>query len=138
MGKGATQSIYIVENATRQRVIASRICSASGSAERRRGLLDAKELDDDSGLWINPCEAVHTFGMRIALDVVFLDARHRVRKIAARIKPNRISLCLAAESVLEIGAGRAKASGTECGDQLVLRRHVAGEAAATVWNDGNR
>lgn len=101
-------------------MIAARIHAANDSAARRRGLRDAEELDSDAGLWINPCEAVHTFGMGLSLDAVFLDAHFRVRKISANLKPNRIAFCLTATSVLEVRAGSMNSSGTECGDQLVF------------------
>ena len=114
------KSTFVVENLTRQRVIALRISAAGSSAQRRRGLLDTKELDANAGIWINPCEAVHTFGMQLPLDAVFLDDRLRVRKIAENLKPNRIAFCFRASSVLEIRAGSARVSGTECGDQLAF------------------
>ncbi len=120
--QASTQPTFVVENATRQRVIAARIHSARDSAARRRGLLGAKDLDSDSGLWIDPCEAVHTFGMAICLDAVFLDGNRKVMKIAAHLKPNRIAFCLTARSVLEVRAGLIDASGTECGDQLVFHK----------------
>ncbi len=119
-----TQSTFLVENITRQRVIAARIHAANDSVARRLGLRDVKELDSDAGLWINPCEAVHTFGMALLLDAVFLDAKLRVRKIAAFLKPNRIAFCLTATSVLEVRAGVMDTSGTECGDQLVFHPAV--------------
>ena len=123
MSNGTPRSIFTVENITRKRVLAGRIQSARNSADRRRGLLGLKELDSDSGLWINPCEAVHTFGMQMVLDVIFLDADLRVKKIAAHLRPNRIAFCLAADSVLEVKAGAAAASGTKRGDQLQLHNH---------------
>lgn len=138
MSSRPSQSIFVAENLTRKRVIAGRIRSARDSYERRRGLLDATRLDEDNGLWINPCEAVHTFGMQVPLDVLFLDSRLRVRKIAAHVKPNRISFCLTADSVLEIRAGGAAATGTECGDQLVLRTSTDPAPIPTVEPAGGR
>jgi hypothetical protein len=122
MSEGAMPFTFVVENLTRQRVIAARVQAANNSAQRRRGLLGVTDLDRDSGLWISPCEAVHTFGMCIRLDVIFLDGRLCVKKIAADLKPNRIAFCLSADSVLEMKAGTAAASGLERGDQLLLRR----------------
>jgi uncharacterized membrane protein (UPF0127 family) len=138
MSSGNGPSTFIVENVTRKRVIAARIRSAKDSAARRRGLLDATELDSDAGIWLNPCEAVHTFGMQVPLDVMFLDAGLRVRKIAAQIKPNRIAFCFTADSVLEIGAGGAAASGTECGDQLLFHPVREAVPVSTVQNDDIR
>jgi uncharacterized membrane protein (UPF0127 family) len=121
---GTPQSPLIVENLTRQRVLATRVRAARDSTERRCGLLFEQTPDQNTGLWIDPCEAVHTFRMRFNLDVLFLDGSLRVKKIVAALKPNRIALCLTATSVLELNAGAAAASGTECGDQLVLHRAV--------------
>jgi uncharacterized membrane protein (UPF0127 family) len=122
MSKGASEPTIVVENVTRKRVIAGQVWAAADSATRRRGLLDVSDLDLDAGIWINPCEAIHTFGMQMELDIVFLDARLRVKKISAHLKPNRIAFCLAARSVLEIRAGSADASGLQCGDQLLFRQ----------------
>jgi uncharacterized membrane protein (UPF0127 family) len=132
MSIGAPKAVLIAENLTRNCVVAGKICLADDSATRRRGLLDVKELDADSGLWLNPCEAVHTFGMKIALDVVFLDAELRVRKISAHLKPNRIAFCLSAQSALEIRAGVAASSGLNRGDQLVLRKTGTPTASAGI------
>jgi uncharacterized membrane protein (UPF0127 family) len=124
----------VAENLTQKCVIASRIKATSDSSARRQGLLAVHDLDADSGIWLNPCEAVHTFGMKVAIDAVFLDARLRVRKISAHLKPNRIAFCLTAQSVLEIRAGGAGTSGLKCGDQLALRK--ANQSIA--WDDYGR
>jgi len=111
----------VAENLTQNCVIATRIRAAHDSAARRQGLLAVNKLDADSGIWLNPCEAVHTFGMKMEIDAIFLDAHLRVKKISSHLKPNRIAFCLTAQSVLEIRAGIASTSGLKCGDQLSLR-----------------
>jgi hypothetical protein len=70
------------------------------------------------GLWIVPCEAIHTFRMKFLIDAVFIDRAHRVRKIYAGLRPWRIAACLSADSVLELPAGVSSDSGTTVGDQL--------------------
>jgi len=90
------------------------------SAERRRGLLGITELDPDEGLWIAPCEAIHTFGMKIPIDILFLDREYRVKKIHREIRPNRIAFCLSAASAVELAAGSVALSGTELNDQLAF------------------
>ncbi len=98
--------------------MARRVTLAGSSATRRRGLLGVDKLANGAGLWINPCEAVHTFGMKMDLDAVWLDGGLRVRKISARLKPGRIAVCLRASSVLELAAGASLEAATEAGDQL--------------------
>jgi uncharacterized protein len=56
------------------------------------------------GLLIPRCRTVHTFGMRFRLDLLFLDAEHRVVEIRRDVPPGRINHCPAAAAVLEIPA----------------------------------
>ena len=114
--------LFELFNLDRNTVIARRIRVAGTSSQRRRGLLGVSALDGDAGLWICPCEAIHTFGMRIPLDVVFLDAASRVRKIRRGVARNRISLCLSARSVVEMSANNAGLLSTAVGDRLEFRK----------------
>ena len=110
--------LYAFQNVTRGAPLATHVRVANSSAARRRGLLDAKTLEPGAGLWIVPCEAIHTFGMKVRLDIIFLDKNLKVRKIAPNVGPRRLSICLRAHSVLELAAGAAARSGTQPGDQL--------------------
>jgi uncharacterized membrane protein (UPF0127 family) len=109
-----------VRNETRDTILASGAEVADTSTMRRVGLLKKEKLKPGEGLWITPCESVHTFFMKFAIDLVYLDRKKRVRKIRHAVPPWRISGCLAAHSVLELPAGAAAASGTQPGDQLEL------------------
>jgi len=95
---------------------------ADSSAKRRTGLLKHSKLEAGAGLWIVPCESVHSFGMKFAIDVVYLDKKKKVRKIRKVMVPWRISACLTAHSVLELPAGTIDASRTEPGDQLEFEK----------------
>ena len=105
--------------------MAERAWTAGTSKERRTGLLAHSGLDDSGGLWIAPCEAVHTIGMKFAIDVLFLDKKKKVLKIRKDMKQWRMAACLRAHSVLELAAGRADATGTKVGDQLELEKYDA-------------
>ena len=91
---------------------------ADTSAKRRTGLLKHSSLEPGSGLWIVPSESVHSFGMKFAIDLVYLDRKKKVRKIRKEMVPRRMSACLTAHSVLELPVGAIDASRTEPGDQL--------------------
>lgn len=114
--------IYAVDNLTRGLTVAAHIELAQTSAARRRGLLGVGELSAENGLWITPCEAVHTFGMKIPLDAVFIGRDLQVKKILTNLAPRRIGICLSAESVLELQAGTVSRTGTQVGDKLQFRR----------------
>ena len=107
-----------VRNVTRNTVLGSAIAVASDSSERRRGLLEHDSMPPGSGLWITPCEAVHTFFMRFPIDVVFLSRKLVVVKVRAHVAPWRMAGALRAHSVLELPAGMALQTGTQAGDQL--------------------
>jgi len=118
---------YTVINETRSRTIANRVRLASTGATRRKGLLGVSHLDENSGLWIVPCEAVHTFWMQIPIDTVFLDRKGRVKKIRANLKAWRLAFHLPAHSVLELASGVLEKSGTQVGDHLVFERNPESE-----------
>lgn len=105
-------------NRTRQVTVAQDLAIAKTSAQRRRGLLGLDALKRGSGLWIAPCESVHTAGMRFPIDLVYLDRDYRVRKTCHSVRPWRISACLSAQSVIELPAGTNRATGTMPGDEL--------------------
>jgi uncharacterized membrane protein (UPF0127 family) len=81
-------------------------------------LLRHETLPSGEGLWIVPCEAVHSFGMKFAIDVLYLSKGKKVLKIRAEMGKWRMSACLRAHSVLELPAGTAAATATQVGDQL--------------------
>jgi uncharacterized protein len=112
----------LVRNATRDVILGDRIDVADTSRTRRTGLLKHPGLERGQGLWIVPCEAVHTFGMKFPIDVVFLSKKRTVLKVRPRMDRRGISLCLRAHSVIELPAGTINETGLEVGDQLELKR----------------
>ena len=110
-------------NETRGHVLADRADVADTSAKRRTGLLKHTGLEPGEGLWIVPCESVHTFFMKFQIDVLFLDKKRKVRKIRPSMKKWRIAGSMFAHSVLELPAGTAERTGTQKGDQLQLEKY---------------
>lgn len=107
-----------VSNLTRQTVLATCMEVADNGEKRRKGLLGQQRLRPGSGLWIIPCEAVHTFGMQFSIDLVYLDRMNRIKKLRSDVGPWRLSACLSARSVLELPAGTIRATQTKLGDRL--------------------
>ncbi len=94
---------------------------ADTSEKRRTGLLKHTGLAPGEGLWIVPCESVHSFFMKFTIDVLYLDREHRVKKVRPEMVPWRTSACLTAHSVLELPAGSIARTGTQKGDQLEIK-----------------
>jgi len=105
---------------TRSTTLAIRTRIAGSSAERRRGLLATESWQSGDALWIAPCEAIHTLGMKWPIDVLFLDRDRRVCKIKLELRPWRLALCWTATAVLELPAGALLPSGTQVGDLLAF------------------
>lgn len=108
----------LVKNTDRNTTVTTNADIADTSQKRRTGLLKHTNLAAGEGLWIVPCEAVHTFGMNFPIDVLYLSKQKKVLKIRDNMKKSRMSLCLRAHSVLELPAGHAAITGTVVGDQL--------------------
>ena len=73
--------------------------------ERGRGLLGRPALTPGQGLWIDRCGSVHTWGMRYALDVVFMTGEGVILKVARSLRPFRFAAARKARMVLELPAG---------------------------------
>ncbi|MGA7109911.1 MAG: DUF192 domain-containing protein, partial [Terracidiphilus sp.] len=87
-------------NLTRSTRIASSVEVADSGAKRSKGLLGRTGLAPGEAIWIVPCESVHTFGMKFAIDLIYLDRQLRIRKIRSNVRPWRMSGCLTAHSVV--------------------------------------
>jgi len=111
-----------VRNQTRSTVLAQAAEVADTSAKRRTGLLKTERFEPGAGLWIVPCESVHTFFMKYPIDLVYLDKNRKVKKVRHAVPAWRISACLSAHSILELPAGMAKSSGTQVGDELAVEK----------------
>lgn len=111
-----------MRNQTRKTVLAENAELADTSARRRTGLLKHSRLEPGEGLWIVPCESVHTFFMKFPIDLVYLDKRKKVKKVRHAVPAWRLSACLFAHSVLELPAGTARESGTVAGDELAIEK----------------
>lgn len=119
-----------VVNRTRGTVLASRLEVASSGKKRRKGLLGRNGLSHGEGLWIVPCESVHTFFMRFPIDLVYLDRKNQIKKVRSNVAAWRLSACLSAHSVLELPAGTVRATDVRRGDILDFTSATAEDTAA--------
>lgn len=81
---------------------------ASTPLARLRGLafLDAGAR---CALLLPRTRSVHTFGMRFALDLVWVDRAGRALRIDRGVRPRRLRSCRTAAAVLELPSGAAAA-----------------------------
>jgi len=81
---------------------------AVGFRSRLAGLAGLRREHAGPGLLIPRCCSVHTFGMRFALDVVFLDGKGEVLAIRREVRPCRFVSDRRATAVLEIPSGQGE------------------------------
>ena len=84
------------------------VAEATTLRSRLLGLALLGELPPGHALFFARCRSVHTFGMRFALDLVFLDRRGRVLRVERGVRPRRLVRCRGAFAVLEARAGEAE------------------------------
>jgi hypothetical protein len=112
----APEARLVVANLTRGSVLATKLEVADSGPKRNKGLLGRKGLAAGEGLWIIPCESVHTFFMQFPIDLVYLDRKHVIKKVREGVPPWRISVCFSAHSILELPSGTIRSTETRTGD----------------------
>jgi uncharacterized membrane protein (UPF0127 family) len=117
----AEPKTFAVRNATRGTLLAERARRADNVWTRGVGLLGQRGLPAGEGLWIEPCQSIHSFFMRFRFDAAFLDREGRVVHLVHEMAPQRATRFVRlARAVLELPAGTLRASGTEIGDRLAM------------------
>src|SRR5437868_15485931 len=101
-------------------VVCERCTLARNPYSRMRGLLGRGGLAAGEGLLLQPAGSVHTFFMRFAIDVVFLDRERRVLRVVEGLPPWRAAAARRARTVLELGAGGAGRVGPRQGGLLAV------------------
>ncbi len=102
------------------RVVADAVRLTLDSAARRQGLLGLDALPESAALVVVPTQGIHTFGMRFAIDVVFVDRGGRILRICSNVPPRRLRWALRAAAAVELSAGRADRAGLRVGQALSL------------------
>jgi uncharacterized membrane protein (UPF0127 family) len=97
--------------------------TADTAASRTQGLLGRDGLAPGHGLILDPCRLIHTFFMRFAIDVVFVDRHQRVTRVARDVPPFRFAWGgWSARATLELPAGTLARVPVAPGAQLRLER----------------
>ncbi len=108
-------------NETRDSIIAERADLATRAFDRMKGLLGRDRLEPGCGLVIEPCTSIHTFFMRFAIDVLFIDRNGEVIRTYESLPPWRITRVHSkAKSVIELPTGMLSQTGTRPGDRILF------------------
>jgi uncharacterized membrane protein (UPF0127 family) len=84
-------------------------------------LLGHPPLSAGEGLLLDPCRAVHMYGMKQALDVAFLSGSGRVVALYPALRPGqRSGFHRDARQALELPVGTLSETDTQVGDRLAI------------------
>ncbi len=103
MGSGEPIRFNGIERAE---LLGVEVVVASTLRSRMLGLALLSRERAGAGLLIPRCRSVHTFGMRFAIDVLFLDEADRVIELRRSVPPCRVIRCPGAMAVLELPSPR--------------------------------
>lgn len=101
-------------------VVCERCELADTPWRRARGLLGRTAIDRGEGLLLRPTAAIHTWFMRFAIDVIFLDAELQVIGVREELRPWRAAGRRGSRAVLELHAGEGRRRGVVPGTRLAL------------------
>lgn len=105
-------------NKTKNIVLAENLKKADGTLARMKGLLGRNNLSQLEALHISRCNSIHTFFMKFAIDVVFVDKNLKVKSIFQNVKPWKMILPIwGANSVFEFASGTIQ-NKVDLGDHL--------------------
>jgi uncharacterized protein len=118
---GQMKQTYCVFNKTGESFIALNILRADTRFARLRRLIGQFRLRSGDGLWLAPCHGAHTMGVLTPVDLIYLDAGHRVIHVVEHLSPFRIApFLLRSYSVLELPPHTIYSSQTHVGDELLI------------------
>ena len=114
------KKLYVF-NLTRQSFVSLGVSPAHTHMSRLRGLLGRMRLRSDEGLWIVPCQGIHTIGLLFPIDVIYLDGNQQVIHVIEHLGPFRVSsIRIRSNSVLQLPTRTIYSSNTQIGDQLMI------------------
>jgi uncharacterized membrane protein (UPF0127 family) len=112
---------YCVYNQTRECFLSLGVTAADTPLARLKGLIGKLSVRSDEGIWVVPSNGVHTLGVLVPLDLIYLDEKHRVIHLVEHFPTFRIAPLRAdSDSVLELAAHTIYSSQTQVGDQLLI------------------
>jgi uncharacterized membrane protein (UPF0127 family) len=112
---------YCVYNQTRECFLSLGVTAADTPFSRLKGLIGKLSVRSDEGIWVVPSSGVHTLGVLVPLDLIYLNEKHEVIHLVEHFPTFRIApLRAQSESVLELAAHTIYSSQTQVGDQLLI------------------
>ena len=108
-------------NKTKNTIIVGNLLVADCFWSRLKGLMGKRDMLENDGLLIVPCNSVHSMFMRFPIDLLFLDRDLNIIKIIESFKPWKATpIFRGCHQVIELRAGVAAKKGVSANDKLVI------------------
>ncbi|MDD4894907.1 MAG: DUF192 domain-containing protein [Candidatus Omnitrophica bacterium] len=108
-------------NTSKNVILADKALIANTFTKRLTGLLNRKSLNKGEALILSSSNSIHSFFMRFAIDVIFLDRAGKVIDVLHSFKPFRLSaIYFTCRTVIELPENTLKPSQTQPGDTLQI------------------
>jgi uncharacterized protein len=112
-----------IVNLTKNAVLADQAKEARTFFLRLVGLLNRDSLKKGEALILTPSNCIHTFFMRFAIDVLFLDKTGKIIQALPSFKPFRFSpLCHNSLRVIELPENTLQSTQTQPGDHIQISK----------------
>lgn len=100
-------------------MLAEDLRTARGAWAKGKGLLGRPGMVEAEGLFLAPCNSIHSFFMAFPFDAVFVDKGWKVVHLMRAMRPWRLSpIVWRSHGVVELPAGVIAATDTRVGDVL--------------------
>lgn len=86
--------------------------------QRLVGMLYLRVASPQRAFWFPRCNAIHTWGMRFAIDVIGLDKQLRIATVVRNVQPAQVVRLTGVDSIIECEAGCPLPLETWIGDHL--------------------
>lgn len=103
--------------------LAENLVLANTAVKRFLGLMGRKALAPNEALWLRPCSSIHTFWMRFAIDVIYLNRQLQIVRLIENVRPFRLTLpAKQTASVIEMSAHSISQHNLRVGDELRVEK----------------
>ncbi len=111
---------YTLRRRHDKQLLLTRLHQATSPSEQRSGLLGFTSLSPQEGLFFPGIRMIHTFFMKMTIDVAFLSPEGTIRDLHPRLPPWRIAFCRepGRAHTLETTAGAFQQWNLQLGDHL--------------------
>ena len=110
-----------VQNKTRGTTIAKHLLTLNSNCYDTLRFLNRRGIPRNCALWISPCRAIYTVGMKSPVDIAFLNTRGRVVTLYKSFPPDCVADSSShAVSAVELAPNTLNESNTGIGDTIEL------------------